>query len=97
MAKVAEAKLAIIAIPDRQTQELIIGNCQTLNPKLEIICRSHFEEDQPRLKALGVKTIIQPEFEASLSIIHRLLQAYGLDKEEVANNIKRVKIEHGMG
>lgn len=97
MAKVAKAKLAIIAIPDRNTQELIIGNCQTLNPKLEIICRSHFEEDQPRLKALGVKTIIQPEFEASLSIIHRLLQAYGLDKEEVANNIKRVKIEHGMG
>ena len=96
-ARVKKAKLVIIAIPDRRTQELVISNCQTLNPRLNIICCAHHEEDQPRLKALGVKTVIQPEFEASLSMIHRVLQTYGLEKEEVANKIKRIKIEHGMG
>lgn len=96
-AQAKKAKAVIIAIPDRHTQELVIGNCQTINPDLKIICRTHHEEDQPRLKALGVKTVIQPEFEASLSMIHRILQGYGLDKEEVAGKIKRVKIEYGMG
>ena len=96
-AQAKKAKSVIIAIPDRRTQELVISNCQTLNPQLAIICRTHHEEDQPRLKALGVKAIIQPEFEASLSMIHRVLQTYGLEKEEVAGKIKRIKIEHGMG
>jgi CPA2 family monovalent cation:H+ antiporter-2 len=96
-AQAKKAKMVIIDIPDRHTQELVIGNCQTINPKLPIICQTHHEEDQPRLKALGVKTVIQPEFEASLSIIHRILQTYGLDKEEVAGKIKRIKIEQGRG
>ncbi len=97
VAQVKKAKTIVIAIPDRHTQELVIGNCQTLNPNLSIISRIHHKEDQARLKALGVKTIIQPEFEASLSMIHRILQTYGLEKEEVSKKIKRIKIEHGMG
>jgi CPA2 family monovalent cation:H+ antiporter-2 len=96
-AQAKKAKMVIIDIPDRHTQELVIGNCQTINPKLPIICQTHHEEDQPRLKALGVKTVIQPEFEASLSMIHRILQVYGLDKEEVLEKIKRIKIEQGRG
>ena len=96
-AQVDKAKAIVIAIPDRHTQELVIGNALTLNSKINIICRSHFEEDQARLKALGVQTVIMPEFEASLSMIHRILQAFGEEKEEVAGKIKRIKIEHGMG
>lgn len=95
-AQVKRAKAIVIAIPDRHTQELIIGNALTLNPKINIICRSHFEEDHSRLRALGVQTIIQPEFEGSLSIIHRVLQSFGFPKEEVAGKIKRIKLEHGM-
>ncbi len=95
-AQVDKAKVIVIAIPDRHTQELVIGNALTLNSKINIICRSHFEEDQARLKALGVQTVIMPEFEASLSMIHRILQAFGEEKEGVAGKIKRIKIEHGM-
>ncbi|MFZ5366275.1 MAG: cation:proton antiporter [Patescibacteria group bacterium] len=95
-AQVDKARVIVIAIPDRHTQELVIGNSLTLNPKINIICRSHFEEDQKRLKALGVKNIIMPEFEASLSIIHRILQDFGISKEEVSGKIKRIKLEHGM-
>jgi CPA2 family monovalent cation:H+ antiporter-2 len=95
-AQVDKAKVVVIAIPDRHTQEMVITNSLTLNPKINIICRSHFEEDQGRLKALGVTSVIMPEFEASLSIIHKILQSFGYDKEEVNNKIKRIKIEHGM-
>lgn len=95
-AQVEKAKVVIIAIPDEATQEMVVANCQTLNPKAKIISRVHHESDQSRLKALGVTTIIQPEFEAALSIIHRSLQFFGVTPEEVANKIKRIKIEHGI-
>lgn len=95
-AQVEKARAVVIAIPDRHTQELVIQHCQTLNPKAIIICRTHREKDQARLKALGVETIIQPEFEAALSMIHRVLQKMGVSREEVAGKIKRIKLEHGM-
>ncbi len=95
-AQVEKAKVVVIAIPDRATQEMVVANCQTLNPKVKIITRIHYEGDQSRLKSLGVTSIIQPEFEAALSIIHRALQFFGVAQEEVANKIKRIKIEHGV-
>ena len=75
---------------------VVVANCLTLNPGVKIISRIHHQQDQRRLKSLGVTSIIQPEFEASLSIIHRVLQLFGVDKEEISGKIKRLKIEHGM-
>jgi len=96
-AQVDLAKTLIIAIPDRHTQEMIIGHALTLNKSIEIICRTHHEEDQAHLKSLGVHIVIQPEFEASLSIIHHLLPHYGLELDEISGKISRLKIEHGAG
>lgn len=96
-AQVDLARAVIIAIPDRHTQELVIGHAQTLNRRIKIICRSHHEEDQARLKSLGVTTIIQPEFEAAVSIVTRLLPEFGVSQEDVEGKISRLKIEHGMG
>ena len=96
-AKVDKARIVVVAIPDRHTQELVISNALSLNPKINIVCRIHHQEDRPRLKALGVQTLIQPEFEASLSMIHRILQELGFDSVEVSGKIKRIKLEYGMG
>jgi CPA2 family monovalent cation:H+ antiporter-2 len=96
-ARVDNAKAIIIAIPDRHTQELVIGHAQTLNRRIKIICRTHHEEDQKYLKSLGVDAVIQPEFEAALSIVERLLPSYGVAEADVAGEISRLKIEHGAG
>jgi len=96
-AQVDFAKAIIIAIPDRHTQELIIGNAQTLNRNIKIICRTHHEEDQKDLKSLGVDSVVQPEFEAAISIVERLLSSYGVSDEDIAGKILRLKIEHGAG
>ncbi|PIU32978.1 hypothetical protein COY29_01210 [Candidatus Woesebacteria bacterium CG_4_10_14_0_2_um_filter_39_14] len=95
-AQVDKAKVVVVAIPDEATQEVVVANCQTLNPEVKIISRIHRKEALARLKTLGVASLIQPEFEAALSIIHRVLQFFGVDKEEIAGKIKRLKIEHGM-
>lgn len=96
-AQVDHARAVVIAIPDRQTQELIIGHTRSLSKRVRIICRTHHEEDQTYLKALGVHTIIQPEFEASLAIVSRLLADFGVSPEDIGGKISRLKIEHGLG
>lgn len=96
-AQVDLARAVIIAIPDRHTQELVVGHAQSLNRRIKIICRTHHEEDQKRLKALGVATVVQPEFEAAISIVERLLTDFGVLPEEISGKISRLKIEHGLG
>lgn len=96
-AQVDFAKVLIIAIPDRHTQEMIIAHAQTLNRRIKIICRTHHEEDQAILKSLGVMTVVQPEFEAALSIVERLFRDYGVSDGDVSGKLSRLKIEHGMG
>lgn len=95
-AQVDYAKAIVIAIPDRHTQEMVVGNALSLNRRIKIICRTHHEEDQRHLKSLGVQTLIQPEFEAALTIVAKLLTDFGISQEEAAGKISRLKIEHGM-
>ena len=96
-AQVNVAKSLVIAIPDRHTQEMVIGNALSLNRRIKIICRTHHEEDQRHLKSLGVQTLVQPEFEAALSIVTKLLTDYGIPQDEIAGKMSRLKIEHGIG
>ncbi len=91
-----DASVLISAVPESFSQEMIIFNAKKLNPQVIIFTRVHQEAQQRRMKDLGVEVIVQPEFEASLSIVRRILYRRGFDKEEIARKIKRLKIEHGM-
>lgn len=96
-AQVDKARCIVIAIPDRHTQELVISNAQSLNRRIKIMCRTHHEEDRGHLKSLGVQIIVQPEFEAALTIVAKLLADFGLTDEEITGKMQRLKIEHGVG
>lgn len=95
-AQVEEALIIIIALPEKLAQEAIVLNAKKLNPDIYIISRVHKEADQKRMKDLGVHFVVQPEFEASLSIIKKIYLLHKLPKEDVVNKIRRLKIEHGM-
>ncbi len=95
-AQVEEAAILILALPEKYAQETIIMNAKKLNPNIYIIGRVHREIDQRRLKDLGVHLIVQPEFEASLSIIKKIYLWRNLSREDVINKIRRLKLEHGL-
>lgn len=95
-AQVDEASILVLAVPEKNIQEAIILNAKKLNKNIFIISRVHKKADQVRMKDLGVNLIIQPEFEASLSIVKKIYLMHKLDKEEIINKIKRLKIEHGI-
>ena len=96
-AQVDFARAVVIAIPDRHTQEMVIANVQTLNKTVRIICRTHQEKDIIRLKTLGVHTIVQPEFEAAVTITNKLLFQFGIEQTDIDGKVARLKIEHGLG
>lgn len=92
-AEVENALVLILAVPDRFSQEAIIFNAKKLNPNIIIISRVHRKDDQKRMKDLGVKIIVQPEFEASLSIIKKIFLIKKLPKEEAIKKLQYFKLE----
>ena len=85
------AKALVIAVPDRYSQEMIIQNSLKANPKIIVLCRSHFEEDREHLLATGAHAVIQPEFEAGLSIARELLTLMGKSPDEISAYFAKVK------
>lgn len=95
-AKIKEARVIIIAYSDRYMMESVVTNITSLNPKIKIICRTHHEEDSKKLKSLGAEIVIQPEFEAAISMTEKLLHLFNVADDQISGKIKRLKIEHGL-
>ena len=95
-AQVEYASAIISAVPDIFSQEMIILNSKTLNSKITVFSRVELEKHQQRIKDLGAEVVVQPEFEAALSIIKRILVGYSMHKKDIVGKIKRLKLEHGM-
>lgn len=96
-AEVDNANILISAVPEKFSQEVIVLNAKKLNPKILVITRVHQKTEQQRLKDLGVDVVIQPEFEASLSIIKKVFLAFNLSKEEILSSLQRLRLEHRIG
>ncbi|OGG26989.1 hypothetical protein A2960_02480 [Candidatus Gottesmanbacteria bacterium RIFCSPLOWO2_01_FULL_39_12b] len=95
-AQIKKAKVIIIAYEDRYMQKAIVINTLSMNPGITLICRSHHEEDKKILLSLGVKLVVQPEFEAAVTMVGKLLQMFNIEEKEIAGKISRLKIEHGL-
>ncbi|MBP9798086.1 cation:proton antiporter [Candidatus Woesebacteria bacterium] len=95
-AQVEYASALVAAVPDVFSQEMIILNAKILNPKVTIFTRVGSQNTQKRLKDLGAEIVVQPEFEAALSIIKRVFSGYNVPQQDTVGKIKRLKLEHGM-
>jgi hypothetical protein len=69
-------------------------NAKKLNKNIVVMSRVHRLIDHKRMKDLGVHVIIQPEFEASLSIIKKLMMLKRISKDDILKHIAYFKKEH---
>jgi len=92
-AEIESAKVLVLAVPDRYSQETITLQARKLNKDLIIISRVHKHHDQNRMKDLGVDIVIQPEFEASMSIIKRIFRIHNLSKDDIVKKLQYFKLE----
>jgi CPA2 family monovalent cation:H+ antiporter-2 len=91
-AGIKEAKILVLAIPDRVAQEELIAHVETVAPDVKIITRAHLDEDFEKLKLLRVDKVVQPEFEAAVAIVKSILTSMGKSKEEVNQRIKSIRL-----
>jgi len=91
----AEAATAIVlALPDRFAQETIVMNAKKLNKDIVVMSRVHHIVDHKRMKNLGVHVVIQPEFEASLSLIKKIMMLKRINRDDIIKHIAYFKKEY---
>lgn len=95
-AQVEDASILLLAVPERYMQEAIIVNAKKLNKAITVISRVHHHDHQQRMKDLGVHIVVQPEMEASLSIIKKIFALKQLPKDEIIQRVRFFKIEQGI-
>lgn len=72
-----KAKALAIALPDPASTRLLLKRALDLVPELDVVTRSHQNEEIDILTQLGAKEVVQPEFEAALEIGAHLLGTLG--------------------
>lgn len=92
-AGVRNARGVILAYADRHTQETVVTNVISLNSKALLICRTHHEEDAKKLESLGAMLVVQPEFEAALTMTKRMFQNLNLYERDIVEKLEELHKE----
>jgi len=71
------AKALAIALPDPTSTRLLLQRALAKSPHLDVIARSHTNQEIDLLTQMGAKEVVQPEFEAALELGSHLLRTLG--------------------
>lgn len=91
-AETENALVLISALPGEIEQEVVVMNAKKLNSKIFLITRAHQQKDHQRMKDLGVHSVVQPEVEASLSIIKKIFLLTHMPKEEIVKRLQHLRL-----
>ena len=91
-ARIKQAKMLLLTMPDQNTVDLAIDRSRRLNPDIVLVARSTEVRYLQQLRELGVSTV-QPEFEGGLEMVRVGLLRCGRNEEEVSHIIARLRRE----
>ncbi|MDR0359136.1 MAG: cation:proton antiporter [bacterium] len=77
------ARLVAALVPDAGVTELIVRSARAQNPRVDIVARARDEQEVERLRELGAREVVQPEFEAGVEVIRHALQSFGVSGPEL--------------
>jgi len=87
----AGASLVVVALPEIEPAALAVRRVRTHNPKVPILSRAHGLAEANRLTSMGSSEVIQPEVEASATMIRHALNWYGFPKERILNYVEQYR------
>ena len=76
-AHITRAAMLVIAIPDTFNIRQMVATARALNPEIEIIVRTHNEEEAQLLEQEGVGTVFLGEGELAKGMARHALERYG--------------------
>lgn len=86
-----QAELAIVALPEAATTEMVVRCLKEIAPNLPVVARVHRGQDIPRMRAAGADAVIHAEFEAGTEMIRQGLDRLGFSDPEVDSYIEGVR------
>src|SRR6266850_1115128 len=90
-AGVTRAPLVIVALPEIERARLAVAAVRALRPDVPLLARAHGRAEAEALRAKGATEIIQPELEASATLIRHALAALGLPKDRTIAYLERYR------
>ncbi len=73
-AHIARASMLVIAIPDTLRARSMVETARILNPQIEVVIRTHSDEEAALLRNEGMGTVFQGEHELALSMTRHILE-----------------------
>ena len=95
-AGVERARLVIVALPEIERARLAVAAVRELRRDVPLLARAHGRAEAEALRAKGATEVIQPELEASATLIRHALATLGLPKERAIAYLERYRgaMEH---
>ena len=85
------ARLLVVAAPDPFQARRIIEIARELNPKIEIVVRTHSAAERAHLEGLGVGRVFMGEHELALAMARHALRTLGVDDAESERTLEELR------
>jgi CPA2 family monovalent cation:H+ antiporter-2 len=87
----AQANLLVVTFPDPLATLTTVKAALEINRKLKVVTRVHRDREAKILRELGVEEMVNPEYEASLEFIRKILSLSGWQKTAIKQTISVVR------
>ncbi|MFC1987827.1 cation:proton antiporter [Chloroflexota bacterium] len=81
-AGLTKARMLVVTFPDPMPLVATVKTALQINPKLRIVARVHRAREADLLKAMGEVELVNPEYEAGLQFLRRVLSVSGLKEAD---------------
>jgi CPA2 family monovalent cation:H+ antiporter-2 len=85
------ARLLVVAAPDPFQARRIIEIARELNPKIEIVVRTHSAAERAHLEGLGVGRVFMGEHELAVAMARHALRTLGVDDPESERTLEELR------
>lgn len=82
-----------IALPDPASTRMLLLQALKVNPKIDIVARSHSDREIDLLTKIGANEVVQPEFEAALEMGRQILSTLGENETEVGIVLQAIRTD----
>jgi CPA2 family monovalent cation:H+ antiporter-2 len=87
----AQARLAVLAIPDAVKSALALARLRALRADIAVIARGHSHGEREMLLSAGATEVILPEVEAGLTLVDHALHRLGVPSLDVRAYLRRMR------
>ena len=85
------ARVLVIAIPDPVATRIVVDYVRARYPRLDMVVRTHSDEERRDLLSRGVRTVILGEWELALELTRHTLQRFGVESLVTGQIINRMR------